>query len=261
MPLKVLQDYFKGKKVIIVGNSVEMMDHEYGEFIDSFDSVIRIGRGMDIRGRANVLGTKCDVWSTGEHRAEMYNEKSLQPIMNKLQVVLYNPNRADLSSDNVKYPAYLKFPETLRYPMYHIPELREWNDKHNIWFSWNDLDNEKRTARFSSGIMTIKFMIEKVKTYDEFHMIGFDFFRKTTTRLRGKNQIEHRSWHRPLRMKAWSNERFDWDHDHKTESDYARKWLDEGLITKWHILSDLEWQTIDKPRYNDYMYADYDGEE
>ena len=53
------------KNVIIVGNSVEMMYHENGQFIDSHDTVVRLGRGYNTKGREKELGSKMDMWATG----------------------------------------------------------------------------------------------------------------------------------------------------------------------------------------------------
>ena len=69
-----IREFVKNKKIIFVGNSVEIMEHQKGDFIDSYDIVVRFGRAI----KANALqeksiGTKCDIWVTGQFRAPSFN--------------------------------------------------------------------------------------------------------------------------------------------------------------------------------------------
>ena len=60
---------FNNKNVILVGNSVEMLNYEHGEFIDTHDVVMRMGRGIPnpngLENNTKAIGTKSDVWVTG----------------------------------------------------------------------------------------------------------------------------------------------------------------------------------------------------
>ena len=70
-----IQNLVKDKRVIIVGNSVEMMKYEYGDFIDSFDIVVHLGAAIS-RGEEyhKNLGSRTDIWSTGTFRLHCYND-------------------------------------------------------------------------------------------------------------------------------------------------------------------------------------------
>ena len=41
-----IQQFVKNKRVVFVGNSVEIMNHKLASKIDSYDIVVRFGRAM-----------------------------------------------------------------------------------------------------------------------------------------------------------------------------------------------------------------------
>ena len=57
-----LRAFCQGKKVLIVGNALSLFAKPYGEFIDSFDVVVRVGKGFPHPEFKDHLGTKKDVW-------------------------------------------------------------------------------------------------------------------------------------------------------------------------------------------------------
>lgn len=246
--LDEVREYFKDKNVLIVGNSVEMFNHMKGDYIDSFDIVIRLGQGIRTRGRHEVLGTKSNVWASGDFRLKEYFDSHLDDTMSKLELILFNPNRLRLGK-NHKPQWFDRLPENLTHAMFTDQELIEKNEKWN-YTGWSN-ENEKRTARLSGGMVCIMFMVEKVKTYKSLELIGFDFFKKHTKQTRRDDQIKHHSWHRPIREIIWENDRYKWDHDHKNEKGYVLQAQSEGLL-KWNILSDLEEESIDEPRFTNY---------
>jgi hypothetical protein len=50
-------------KVIIIGNSANVLENEYGSIIDSYDVVIRINRCVT-KGFEKYIGSKTDIWAT-----------------------------------------------------------------------------------------------------------------------------------------------------------------------------------------------------
>lgn len=56
----------KKSKVIIIGNSPEILDYEYGSYIDSFDTVIRINH-CPTAGYEKNIGSRTDIWATTHH--------------------------------------------------------------------------------------------------------------------------------------------------------------------------------------------------
>ena len=59
-----LQKVTEGKRLILVGNSVEILQYQYGDYIESFDTVVRFGQGYPMT-RKLSLGSRTDIWVTG----------------------------------------------------------------------------------------------------------------------------------------------------------------------------------------------------
>ena len=59
-------------RVILVGNSVELLQHEYGSYIDSFDTIVRFGKGIPTDENFEQIGKKTDIWITGFLRQRQY---------------------------------------------------------------------------------------------------------------------------------------------------------------------------------------------
>ena len=53
-------EILENKNIILVGNSIEIMNYEKGEFIDSHDVVIRMGKGIPRWDRDIHIGKKID---------------------------------------------------------------------------------------------------------------------------------------------------------------------------------------------------------
>ena len=69
-----IQQFLKNKRIIFIGNSVEIMNHNLAEFIDKYDIVVRFGRAIEATPlQEKSLGTKCDIWVTGQFRAPAFN--------------------------------------------------------------------------------------------------------------------------------------------------------------------------------------------
>ena len=62
--VKDLQRLTKDKRLILVGNSVEILQYQYGDYIESFDTIVRFGRGAPYDYKTS-LGSRTDIWVTG----------------------------------------------------------------------------------------------------------------------------------------------------------------------------------------------------
>ena len=73
---KHIKELVKNKSVIFVGNSVEIMAHKNKDFIDSHDIVVRFGRALEAnKKQEESLGSKCDIWITGQFRSHAFKKK------------------------------------------------------------------------------------------------------------------------------------------------------------------------------------------
>ena len=94
-----IQQFVKDKRIIFIGNSVEIMNHNLSDFIDKYDIVIRFGRAIEATPlQEKSLGTKCDIWVTGQFRAPAFNNVKEEFATGKFKntKVLINRSRGNL---------------------------------------------------------------------------------------------------------------------------------------------------------------------
>jgi len=231
---ELLDDTFRDKNVLLVGNSVELMNHDYGKWIDSFDVVVRFGKGIETDDKEKIaVGEKTDVWVTGEFRSHMVKDKHLRSIVDTIPI-LYNTNRWRMDRT---YPKIRLMEGS--YDMFSDPELLDLFARYNIT-DFNNPDGK----RMSAGILTIIFMCEKIKVFNSLTLIGFDFFAKITTSRRG-GVGDPASWYRPILGTPTEV------HDHDTEINIVQDFIDQGLV-EWKILSDLKPEVVLDTQYGKF---------
>jgi len=225
----------KDKSVLFVGNSVEIMNHKLAEFINKYDIVVRFGRAIEATPlQEESLGTKCDIWITGQFRAPAFNNVKEEFANGKFKntKILIHRCRGNLKlKDWILEDRLPKdFPKYTQ--MYSDDELvRIMKELGKELLGVNDY-------RPSAGFISIIWFIDKIKTYKSIDLIGFDFFAKTInkrpTDKRGKvSNCDPHSWHLPVYVLNRPA------HDKDMEQGYMRSLQKRGLIN-WHILSDLK---------------------
>ena len=230
----VLDQVFKDKDVLLVGNSVELMNYEYGDLIDSYETVVRFGKGIETNDREKIaVGRKTDVWVTGEFRSHMLKDTDIRKIVQDVPI-LYNTNRWRM---DITYPKIDLAKGS--FDMFTDEELLEIFDHYNIT-DYNNPDGK----RLSAGILTIMFMCKKIQSYKSLTLIGFDFFAKITTSRRG-GVGDPASWYRPILGTPKEV------HDHNTELNIVQEFIDAGQL-EWKILSDLNDDIILNSKYGKF---------
>lgn len=182
--IEQLRGWLKGKRLLIVGNSVRMLDAHYGDLIDGYDTVVRIGKGLTDPTLHRVLGAKTDIWFSGMLRAGMHHKvvcdwKILTPSTSSTydDTTLFIPvNKALFSTDFQPYKHYF------------WSDSIEGTKQYWIKLGFN------RDVRPSQGIICIDFFARRVR-HDSIDIIGFDFF----TEAININGVQHSSWHLPLK--------------------------------------------------------------
>ncbi len=183
--LSNLQEFCKGKRVLLVGNSVTLMNAKHADYIDSFDVVVRFGRALiATRSERKAIGSKIDVWVTGSYRAYLAEEPV---VLNRLKdsYILFCRSRLKHGTKN----SILSPIEEHSITMHSDDEILTVQDGLGI------IDGDISGARISNGTWTIKFFVEKITTYESLTLFGFDFFQhKAGT----KTGIDYpASWHMP----------------------------------------------------------------
>ena len=237
-----IENYVKDKRVIIVGNSVEMMQYEYGDFIDSFDIVVHLGAAIS-RGTQwyKHLGSRTDIWATGTFRFGAYFDNPDDFIDGRYKdtMILFNRARTKLLNVDAIVDWENQLPQIPRKDMFCDVELINLLDEFKYLDGFGDgYRGPKNGMRPSGGFLTILYFLRKVQTYKSLDIIGFDFFRKITDVYRrrpgGEIGANPFSWFLPMRdAKTGAH-----PHDKHIEYDVVTQ-LEKEKKLNWNILSDL----------------------
>lgn len=184
--IKDLNNYTKDKRVLILGNSLSVFADKRGDFIDSFDVVIRVGKGLPFAELQEYVGKKLDVWSFGVLRSGLISQvRCKYKIFNFLQVYAYSEH------DQMVIPKFMFDGKYQIYKDYFLIGSYQ-NVK-----SYLKLFPKDSNMRISQGLATILFFLDKIKTHKELHLFGFDFFNKSISyQMDNETKYAH-SWHIP----------------------------------------------------------------
>jgi hypothetical protein len=241
-----IQQLVKNKRIVFVGNSVEIMKHKLGKVIDEYDIVVRFGRAIEATPlQEESLGTKCDIWITGQFRAPAFNNVKEKFTKGKFKntKILINRCRGNLKLKNWVLEDRLPkdFPDyTQMYSDNDLVRIMKEFDKDLLGI--NDY-------RPSAGFISIIWFIDKIKTYKSIDLIGFDFFHKQADVLpkdkRGKfSNCNPHSWHLPVYILNRPA------HDRDMEEQYM-SFLHRRKLINWHKLSNLKRQKL---KYTGWMH-------
>lgn len=180
--LEELQEYVKDKRIIVVGNNLSALEKKQATLIDSYDIVLRFGKGI-LQGWEEYIGYKTDIWSTGNFRSPM---RSLLP---KETVVLYNQGGTHNVKSSPPYPHILMY---------------EWDDACAVSTKYT---GDWEHCRLSNGAITAHFMYNKVGTFKQMDFINFDFFTVSCKFRDRANEVDSitNSWHLPLTPPKYFN--------------------------------------------------------
>ena len=239
-----IQEFVKDKRVVFVGNSVEIMNYKLADKINSYDIVVRFGRAMGANKlQEESIGTKVNIWVTGQFRAPLYREMNHEFTKGKYKDVkiLVNRCRGNFGLKDWVFEDHL--PKGMKYTqMYTDQEIID------IMKTFGKEMKFKNSLRPSAGFLTILWFVNKVKTYKSLDLIGFDFFAKSVAQ-RGINKsgdvsaCDPHSWHLPVYMVPTGA------HDKDLEQQYISFLERKGLIN-WHLLSDLRRKKV---KYTNWM--------
>ena len=237
-----IEDFVRDKKVVLVGNSIEMLKYEYGDFIDSFDVVIHHGASIArTKNQFKNLGSRTDIWITGSFRFNNYYQlvKEFQIGRYKDTMILFNRVRTKLLNVKDQINWNNSLPQIPRIDMFNDIEILKLLDEFNYMEGFGDgVKGPRNGMRPSGGFMALLYFTKKVTTYKSLDIIGFDFFRKVTDTKRDKDSALPFSWYLPIRTSKGGH-----PHNGKLEYNYVRD-LEKQKKIKWNILSDLKEETL-----------------
>lgn len=216
---KTLRNLTEGKRIILVGNSVEMLQHNLADYIESFDTIVRFGNGIPHKNKQKNIGKRTDIWVTGFLR---YGKRDKFP---DAKVVLFNRSRIHLDDKSCDTRHNLDF-EYIN--MFSDDELKKIFE---IVGAKNNLVDGQRP---SAGFITIQYFLQKIN-FSTLTLVGFDFFSKSLSITAGF--ANPHSWHIPMNSKTYN------PHSLK-EKEIVVDLYERGIID-WKILSDLNHCNLD----------------
>lgn len=161
-PDKLDQEF--GDKVIVVGNSSNIKDTNYGAIIDKFGTVIRVNK-YHVKGYEPHTGRKTDIWVKANPRGFFRDTKEWKSHLAALKeiVICCAPHVArDEAESELKY--YKD-----KYPNNNVDMISyDLMDKYHEDAPW---PNENKWP--STGLVAIQWAIER---YGKVYIHGFDFF-------------------------------------------------------------------------------------
>jgi hypothetical protein len=190
--------YCQNKRVLIVGNSISLFNKPYGEFIDSFDVVVRMGKGYPWPEFKEHLGSKTDVWVLSILRANHYPDFKGTPyqVLNISQISVYDSKRNTTTISKHFYEEDFEIYKDY-FVMGDIKKTRAL-----IKTAYGTVDINQRA---SQGALTLAYFTNIIRSYKELHVIGFDFFEgKVQYEMNGEvNEVS--SFHLPVPSLKGSN--------------------------------------------------------
>ncbi len=211
-----LKGHVRGKKVLLLGNSLSLFSEKTGDFIDSFDVVIRVGKGLPYPYFTEYIGKKFDVWSFGVLRAPIIEHVTAPfKIYNFLQVHVYDKKNLFVNPSfmyNERFQIYRDY--FLIGPLLNIK-------------SYFKLFPKSTDIRLSQGLITLLFILDKLKNiYDSVHLYGFDFFRQAVSYQQQDETKVAYSWHIPKTKKGLLN-----PHSYDLEKRFIERMDQKGIVT------------------------------
>ena len=190
--------YCQNKRVLIVGNSISLFNKPYGEFIDSFDVVVRMGKGYPWPEFKEHLGSKTDVWVLSILRANHYPDFKGTPfqVLNISQISVYDSKKSTTTISKHFYEEEFEIYKDY-FVMGDIKKTRAL-----IKTAYGTVDINQRA---SQGALTLAYFTNIIRSYKELHVIGFDFFEgKVQYEMNGEvNEVS--SFHLPVPSLKGSN--------------------------------------------------------
>ena len=207
-----------GKNIILVGNSVEILEYKYGDVIESYDVIVRFGRGVPTPDLVQAIGSRTDIWGTGLLRQKWakFFPKAFK---------LFNRNRIYIDKPLPKD----------RLPDYEYMEMFSDKELLEMYKEFGYVDGDKYEKRPSAGFIALLYFTRVANDWKSLTLIGFDFFAKTYAEKVGG--AKPASWHKPIATIDAQ------PHSITKERDYALS-LERKNIIKWIKLSDFTMEDI-----------------
>jgi hypothetical protein len=190
LKIEGIKEFVSGKSVIFVGNSEMLMrPPNMGNFIDSFDVVVRFNAGMMDGHRASHLGHRTDIWVINASKRPMDHQmRALRWFYPKVkQAIWISPGhllapyqkRTTIDISKAAYqPPYEQYESFCEQNGFYTspPKNHEktWKNKIPGWY------RALHCPSPSAGVRAVDLFLRYVGTQKSVTLIGFDSFKKRT---------------------------------------------------------------------------------
>tara|TARA_A100001015_G_C14961161_1_gene700959 strand:+ start:667 stop:1467 length:801 start_codon:yes stop_codon:yes gene_type:complete len=194
----LFKEYLRDKNVIIVGNNLDSLEKKNGDFIDGYDRVIRLGKGIPNTMTQEYIGTFTHAWASGELRLPM------KDLLAKGTQVLFNPSISNRNAKGKWMPLHKKIRTMLDdsnyIQMYNQRKIDSIKEKFDV----------SDYRRLSGGAILSHWITHACRGWKSLTFINFDCFKKSmvfTDTSQGRDSISS-SYHMPLLGKQHMPEDF-----------------------------------------------------
>ena len=172
--MKKLSDILKGKTCAVVSNSADLINYEYGEFIDSHDVVIRCNWSQ-INGYEKHVGTRTDVRFTGIHLAKLIH--NFESVSKDSHYQKCFPIWTNLTIENLIYDGeiLILYPNANSYKS-GIRSRLNGNEVYSLKDLGKDDIFDYNVNHFSTGMVSI---LIASQLFESVSCFCFDFFQKS----------------------------------------------------------------------------------
>jgi hypothetical protein len=168
--LEELRAHVAGKKVLLVGNAATLFsDPTHGELIDSYDIVLRFGKGVPYTKYKQYLGSKKDIWFFGTARAGMYKHftSSKFRVLTMSQINMYKDNESSLLLNKCMFDGSLQV-----YRDFMIAGDLNYTKQVVV----DVAGGFNKDIRISQGAQAVHFFDKVIQSQSGIDLVGFDFF-------------------------------------------------------------------------------------
>lgn len=160
------------KRIIIVGNAISALNDEFGEEIDKFDLVIRIGDGVENSIKyPKQIGTKTDICVMGDYKYFL--------LLNRNKFMYDMPIITSKARSKISHETSANFFEQEPYTLFNNQELVELSLNLGC----------PGYKHMSTGLLTILYFLQKHET-ESISIVGFDNFSNFSNKKKTKSEKE-----------------------------------------------------------------------
>jgi hypothetical protein len=160
------------KKLALIGNGCGVLSENRGSYIDTFETVIRLG-SYKLEGFENFVGTRTDYCITAHWKLDF---SKLETVKTFVTFPVFNDYYDDVKIESIKSEIVSKLNERQRNNLVHFMNRQDALDIMGSYKELGPVNINLSLINPSLGYRAIRLVIKHFPSY-EIHTHGFDFFK------------------------------------------------------------------------------------